>query len=385
MFYHSGLRNKLFANLDEIKKAFMNADNIINPDQRELQSILYRMATTSNPRLAGLINTRRTALSSYNYNITNDTDNNIKTALNKVISQILHYSCNNSLYGAYVVELKWELINNVWSPKIINQFLPFELEKDTNNNMKIVLTDNNFNVTRTQLEYDQKYIIASDNMPFAGGSLRSLVYHEFLRQDTLKEWAQFNQKLKGLIQAKAENDEKIDASVALNTFMTNNYAVTNKETEFILNTMTDGKALESFGKFLDLLNNEMAIAILGQANTTELPKNSGSRAALQILNLVRSDIIFADMNKAKDIINNQLLLYYYQLNSNQSATESPFQFDFSYDADEDIEANSRLFENLSRIGIDVIKSELYTKLGLTMPLPTDEIITLKQPQNNIGL
>ena len=145
-----------------------------------------------------------------------------------------------------------------------------------------------------------------------------------------------------------------------------------------MNELTNSKSLDSFKEFILLLNSETAIAIIGQSNTTELPNQGGSRAALQVLNLIRNDILFADMLSLKKIINEQVLLYDYKLNYEANANESPLHFDFVFDEAKDVETNARMLDVVTNIGMPIKKDEAYKLLNLTVPTDGDQLLIVNK-------
>ena len=112
-----------------------------------------------------------------------------------------------------------------------------------------------------------------------------------IRESFWDSTANYNKKLKGLIQAKSDEGQKEDAAAALNSFVTNGYSITDKDVEFLVNDLTSAKSLDSFRLFIDMLNTDISIAILGQTNINDLPDNGGSRAAIQVQELIRKDIL----------------------------------------------------------------------------------------------
>lgn len=376
----SQLNNRQMPTIDQIKTALRKASetNQEYRDVRPLMAMLNRMEEVS-PRLAGAILTRKTGLSSYGWVIkSRDTQFpkekllEIKNRLSKSITFILNECVRTPLYGSFCVEMEWRLSGKNYYYPIVNRlYHPTELEKDFKTLYILEPKDDGYGFSRQNVEeienYELYYIRETDELFKQGGILRSIIFHEVLRNDTIQEWANFNKKLKGLIQALAPDNEKSDAADALTNFITNNFAITSKEVEFKLNDLTSGKSLESFPAFLDYLNKEIQIAILGQANTVELPNIGGSRAAVQVLDLIRQDILFADMNRVKTLIDNQLLLADYKWNSDKSAIEAPYEFEFIEDQQDNMETFARVLESLMRSGIPLSRSEVYAKLNLNPP------------------
>jgi len=379
MYIYEPLLLKLFPTIDQLTLAARYADVEQGRDIRPLMSILMRIATAS-PRLAGNILTRQTAINSLSWTVTGEDPDEaaaIKLRLKKIVSAILKNYLNAPLYGAFCIEVDYDTTSGEIFPFIKKIYKPIELEKDDSTlNLIEDLPGGRLSRTSISSKAAQNFIYAIDEKSWIGGILRSVMYHEVLKNQTIQEWATFNRKLKGLIQAKAEDADKADAGDALRTFIQDQYAVTSKDVEFIFNELTSSKAVDSFEKFRDGLNNDVSISILGQANTSELPKQGGSRAALQIMQLISADILYSDLLSLKGIIDSQLLMYDYQLNVDKKAKASPYEFSFIFDEAQDVEGNARMLEIAARMGVPIVKSDAYKKLALQVPTDTDELLEL---------
>jgi len=370
---------KNFPTLAQIQSAIKSAeiDNVKQRDQRALMYYLYRISNVS-PRLKGLINVRKTALSSFNYVIAGDDKIAAETKfrLQKVINFIIQNYINAPLYGSFAGAVSYKLDNEKQHVMSFDKiFPPTELDKGFDNDIYIVSTVGS-KVSKEKIELgDIRYISATDNSQSVGGVLRSIIFNEWLKDATIQEWWNYNKRLKGVVQATvADPSEKAVADSALANLMSNQYAITSDQVKFMLNQLTNSSSLDSFKEFINLLNVETAIAIVGQANTSELPDQGGSRAAVQVLNLIRNDILYSDMQIVKDVINNQVLLYDYKVNYDKNAIASPVAFDFVFDESKDVESIARMLETVSRFGLSVKADEAYKLLGLTKPESSDELL-----------
>jgi len=387
-YVNQTLKRKLYPTVREVQNAIIKADYSEDNlrDIRELMSILERLSI-ANPKLAGYILTRRTAVSSYDWTI-NGTDPEkselAKKRLKKIINRLLHYNINAALYGAFICELVW-LNDDVlgFVPSIKKVFKPYEVEK-TDNEVFIIETTNTNAAGFNRLPLPDKinYLYLTDESEWVGGALRSIVYNEILRNDMILEWANFNRKIKGLIQGLAHEDEKADAGAALDSFIKEGFALTSKDVEFKVNSMTDYKGLTSFKELINKLEEDVAIAILGQSNTNQLPANGGSRAAIKELNLIRADIAFSDIQRVESLINDQLIKSDYKMN--YGSFESDYEFNFIFNEAQDIEANARVVEIGIRNGIPLSKNEVYNKLNLSPPLDDNDVLKATPNINNLG-
>lgn len=385
MYFYPPLQQKNYPTIAEIKTIIQQAEspNESERDQRPLMAVLSRMATS--PRIQGLINTRKIALTGYKWNITGADEKKakeIELRLKKTINTIIPKTVHAHLYGAFIIMLGWELKEDgKFAPVIKKDFPPVEVGLTVENEIYKAVTKNNKLLKESIDNFTGEYIFGTGSLDIVGGVLRSIIYFEFLKDQTIQEWWNYNKKLKGLIQAKADNGQKEDAATALNSFVTNGYSITDKDVEFLVNDLTSAKSLESFRLFIDMLNTDISIAILGQANINDLPDNGGSRAAIQVQELIRKDILYSDMLFAKKIINEQILLYDYKKNVDKNAIESPFEFDFIVDDISDLDVQARVLEIAIQNGIPLKKDEVYKNLGLTAPTADDEILEVKSAGN----
>lgn len=384
------LQSKLYPEINSIKTALLNADSADEryKNSQQLMSILDRL-TYANPKLSGHILTRSVALSAFDFVITDNENQDQKKAeiaqkkLNKAIRKVLKNFVNLALFGKIAFKLSYKTDNDsVIKPDKIK--LLHATETEVIDNEVLLYNYENNKYIRTQIKDDEQHLfltMTDDRSSVTGGLLRSLVYYETLRHKNILEWNAFIQKAKGVIQAKADNDSKNVAAAALANFIENNYAVTDKDVEFILNEMISSRAADSYISFLDYTDKSSSIAVLGQANTSELPDGGGSRAALQVLNLIRNDILFSDMQNAKEFINDQLLLHYVRMNHDKNADESFLEFDFVLDDLDDVQTNSQVITDALAAGIPLISNEVYKKIGMTKPADDDEIIEVSK--NNV--
>jgi len=370
-------------------------------DVRGLKSVLLRMATIS-PRLSGHILTRNTALYGFEWDIIPGSPaekiqvEKVKARLDDIIDQFLSSHAQTALFDSMAVDLKFER-NDIYDalvPKITKWYEPYELDilsdgslaKVDDKNLKTPFVDNGS--------------VFWDNLKPAerGGALRSIIFHEVLRNETMVDWSNLNKRMKGIVlgiidpellkrgaTAIGMSNEQVAKQIegldlALKNAGENNYLKTLNAIDVKLASIVEGSAGASYSDFKKTLDADISISILGQANTTELPQNGGSRAAVQILNLIRTDILYADMIACSRRMK-KLLLMDYRMNVNPNATSVPWKFKFLDNETVDFEANARIYETMSRIGVPVSKEEFYHKTG-THP-PADAADTLELKQSNI--
>lgn len=396
MYTLPALKNKTLPTISTALTALKKADqdDPASRDVRPLMAILSRIMEAS-PRLRGLALTRRVAVTSFDWSlIPADPDNGELAAAaakrcRHAINRILNRHAQTPLYGALAIRLSWELIEGEHHPAVVKRYHPTEIMRlgDDRSDVCVLEGDaNNPTKTNATLAADrQNWIVDYDEDSVAdGGILRSLIFHEILRDESLQEWANFNRKIKGLILGKHREhagDDEIDAAVAtLKGLTQHNFSVSSDAVTFEFVKLVDQLGAHSFADFKKTLETDESIAIVGQANTTELPNNGGSRAALQILQMISADIHYADLQRCEEMINGQLLLFDYQLNVDQSAIALPYRFGFNMAEERDTEKSARTVREALDAGIPLRKSEVYEQIGYSVPSDADDVFQGRSTQ-----
>lgn len=400
-FVNTDLKTSFLPSFTRFKKYCDQADSIYDNtrDIRYLISVLSNLELV-NPRLSGMINTRKTALSSYDWKIEDKGSDNadLKLKLTDSIAFIIENFINCELYGALLFKIDWAL-NDRFEPNAIELIDKLNVEKMQDGSLAII--DYGKGKTATIIdEKDPNYLGVSFG-ELRGGLLRKIAPQSIMLNEMVNKWKDLNKKLQGVVigsidgeslqrEASALNlnqeqisDLSVDLESALASAGENNYLKTIKSVEIKLAQLADAAAGTSYMNIINELNNNIAIAILGQANTSQLPNSGGSRAALQILNLVRSDIHFSDMLKLEKLINKFLAKYYYK--NNLQYNSSPYKFKWVYEDVKDREQYARIYEYMSRMQTPAVKSEFYANLGLTEPTPTDEVIDFKTSNTSFNI
>lgn len=371
------LNKRVYPTLQEFYKYAQMAD-VKDPENRNIVPLMkiLKRAFLANPRILGHYITRTTALSSFDWQIVSDDMNQAEEAQRRVakaIDFIVNNHAKTAFYGRNVYKLKIDTQSNEQVISIVNEL--DQQTYDLENELLLFIDESGRITNRINLNEDKNYLV--DTMPFyvyRGGILRALMPLEIIRYDIILENANYLRKLKGILQIinkGASQEEQTQAVVAAQQAIQHNYVVTSDFVEFKLNQIAQ-QAGTNFKDFIDLLNRDIAIAILGQANTPDLPQHSGSRAALQIQKMISADIMYTDMIRIEKLIN-RLLLLDYKLNFNPNAVEAPYKFQFIEAQEQDIEKNAAALETISRF-MPVKKDEAYSMVGLTPPAPNDELL-----------
>jgi len=194
----------------------------------------------------------------------------------------------------------------------------------------------------------------------------------------LQNWANFARKLMGLALAQwnegAAPEEKEMAKNVIATLQTTNYAATSDGINFDFKEFVSGQGSATYKDIKSELEKDIAIAFLGQANTAELPKGSGL-AAMQVLNLVRGDILWQDMQRAMNVINDQILVADYR--SLKASEDVPYYFEFNIDEEIDREKEVRIVDTALKAGLSLDAAQVYQRIGMKLPEGVEPVIAPK--------
>ncbi len=382
------MRSLKYPTIPELEQAFLLADKPFEIADGRLLAEHCTKFIIKNSRIKGHINTRRTAVASWDWDIVpyDASDALIaarsKKRLSKVINRIIPSRINTCLYGHYAIGIEFVAHLGERIPIIAKNYKPTDILACDGNNIKYADGDKIFARSKISLldigNGDINPVVTimeSDGEDFRGGILLSMAITEIIRLDMLQEWVNWAKKQKGMIQGVdmgADKEEREIAELAMKQLLKENYVFTSDVIEYKFHQIANSTAGSSFKEIHQELNNSLAIAILGQANTSELPAGGGSRAALEVQRLVSADIMYSDVIATTALINEQLLPIDFWFNA--SSKEPPYEFKIMLAEQTDYESNAIIIREALAAGVPIIKTELYSKLGLTVPKDTDEVV-----------
>lgn len=144
---------------------------------------------------------------------------------------------------------------------------------------------------------------------------------------------------------------------------------------------------ETYREQMSWADAKLSILYLGETLTTELAGSTGSRAAAQVHDNVRLDVLVADIERESTSLRNQLFRHMVKLKYPDAEKPPIPYFVRQLPSRVDIEGRKLAIEQLrlaQEYGIPIRTSEVYELLGLTRPdddgLP--ETITPKNPEPN---
>lgn len=353
-----------------------------NRDVRDLMSICNRVLEYD-LRAAGHVSVRNAALAgAYDWRIVAKDTNYLQDALDaterlsNVIDEYLDNVTHSPCYGIFVVELAWELLDGkpVWS--VLKKYDSTEIDYDKVNDRVYIIESKGLSISRKPLDENQGLFIIDKYAHYP--ILAAVALFEVLLSDNLKEWNRFAKKLTGLALATwRENAAKETQNFAKNVLATlseTNYAGTSDEVSFDFKEFVSGQGATTYKDIKKELESDIAIAFLGQANTAALPSGSSGLAAMKIMNLVRNDILWADMRRATKVIN-KLVQKDWDLLTNTASCPLKFEFDISDELDREKEV--RIVDTALKANLPLPANEVYSKIGFTKPSSVEDVITPK--------
>lgn len=390
------LRKVLLPTLPQVSKAMQKADAADDKsrDVRPLMSMIMRLPD-ADPRLGGHLLTRQTAITSFDWVLEGGDDDDAADAaaarLAPAIDHVLSRITETPLFGALAMRGEWTMdpAQKAQVFTVVEDLDPDQVERPTRRRADVRRLEwSGAKVTRVEIpEDDPTWIVAIDTQRSApGGVLRSVLIRVVLASMNLQEWSSFLRKLKGIISGQFNGGvpepgdaERDTADAALTNLVSGGYALHSQDLAFKFEKMVDAAGGASFKDFKTEMEADAAVAILGQANTAQLPSSGGSRAALEVLNLIRRDIHHADIRLAERVVQQQLVDRDYRINVDGKAVRAPWRFRIQIEQDQDHEANARALVDaadvLERFGGTVETDDLYNRLGLNRPDDLPDVLT----------
>lgn len=390
--YNSNAVKGTYPTLAELETARKKAKNSSDLTTRFGRDLMFILGKLLKGRAKGIVNTRKTAVTAYDWQLVADTEGLDVSVDEKRLERsikTLSGKLPDLLFGSFLFRIKRE-------KSVEGSFVNYSLEHieltdyEKVNENSFYLYDAEGEKTLIDISVNNtEWIYLTDDEADLGGLIDSIAEDVIDLKDLKPKWKRLNNRMQGLIVGTTDSSEiymaaaklglsqdelkkyEADLGNALKGIGTDAAGAlqTIKGIDVKLSTLVEAAAAGSYELYKKTLESDIAVAILGQANTTELPNSGGSRAALQVLNLVKQDILFADVSNLTNIVN-QFVQLEYLLSYGKPC---PYRFEVMLDDLEDTEANARALTYIvtSGLPIQVKKSELYRKIGYSEPEKTD--------------
>jgi len=161
---------------------------------------------------------------------------------------------------------------------------------------------------------------AKSGLPIRGGLARAAGWSYLFKNYVLKDWMTFaevfGQPLRlGKYGAGATEADKQALLSAVANIGTDAAAIIPDSMIIEFTEARQSGSAELYERFCEYLDREVSKAVLGQTLTTELPRGSGSRAAAQVHDAVRRDILASDARRLSDTLTRDLVKPIVDLNT----------------------------------------------------------------------
>jgi phage gp29-like protein len=130
---------------------------------------------------------------------------------------------------------------------------------------------------------------------------------------------------------------------------------------------------ELYERFCEYLDRQVSKAVLGQTLTTELPRGSGSRAAAQVHDAVRRDILASDARRLSETLTRDLVKPLVDLNAGPQRRYP--QIDLILPSDQDAQEFVGILSQLIDRGLRVSQKTVLDRLDLPATAPDAALLT----------
>ena len=219
---------------------------------------------------------------------------------------------------------------------------------------------------------------AKAGLPIRGGLARAAGWAYLFKNYVLKDWVTFSevfgQPLRvGKYKPGASEKDKIALLNAVSRIGTDAAAIMPESMviEFVQANQEGGTEL--YERFCEYLDAQVSKAVLGQTLTTEMPKEGGSRAAAQVHDAVRRDILNADARRLAATLARDLVRPIVELNMGPQLRYP--KIEFGLPDDNDAKAFAEIVAMLADRGLRIGQKAVLDKLGIEAPEDGEAVLT----------
>lgn len=385
-FRWSALQSSILPTLAEYKRAYKAAESE-KPDPRMLLAAIARVPE-ANSRVGGLIQSVRDSVMGFPWEIEpadrkNERAVRLAVEMNERflasgIADNLDVIADAKFFGLTGLRLAWQS-GPAWTARaevIPSTELYWEKYPDGFFGPSLIQDEPTFSTQLIAEEDRAKFIFAyynpfkSTRPGFIGGVLRGALPLVIIKNQNWASWAKFCEKFIQPFRvaqydpATSEEDKAI-ARKALEEFGENAWALISKDVMFQFIEAVKSGTVSAYESLKESIDKELAVLIKGEANTSELPNQGGSRAAVQVMKLIADDAMFRMIQDIQRIINQQYIAVDYRLNVSETDMTLRPRFRFVTDESEDREANARIVTELTANGYELDDEEVSRKTGFT--------------------
>jgi phage gp29-like protein len=225
---------------------------------------------------------------------------------------------------------------------------------------------------------------AKAGLPIRGGLARAAGWAYLFKNYVLKDWVTFcevfGQPLRvGKYKAGASEQDKLALLNAVSRIGTDAAAVMPESMMIEFEQANQEGGTELYERFCEYLDAQVSKAVLGQTLTTETPKEGGSRAAAQVHDAVRRDILNADARRLAATLSRDLVRPIVELNMGPQR-QYP-KIEFGLPDDNDAKAFAEIVAMLADRGLRVGQKAVLDKLGIEAPEEGETVLQAQRPNS----
>ncbi|MBW1916406.1 MAG: DUF935 domain-containing protein [Deltaproteobacteria bacterium] len=218
------------------------------------------------------------------------------------------------------------------------------------------------------------------------GMLRVVAWMYLFKNYALKDWATFNEVFGmplrlGKYEPSASQVDRDALVAAIRALGTDAAGVISKNTEIEFVEISARQSGQNIPYLVmaEFCNREMSKAILGQTLTTDTAGSTGTYSAAKTHNLVRQDLLRADAEALSRTLRSQLIQPLVGFNF---GWDRPLPwFRFKYAEEEDLKTLSEVYVNLDKIGYPLTQEHVAERFGIPLPEPGQKLIQSQAPPN----
>ncbi|MGH8013429.1 MAG: DUF935 domain-containing protein [Candidatus Binataceae bacterium] len=214
-------------------------------------------------------------------------------------------------------------------------------------------------------------------LPIRGGLARAAGWAYLFKNYVLKDWVTFSevfgQPLRlGKYHPGATEADKQALLTAVANIGTDAAAILpdSMMIDFVEARRTGSTDL--YEKFCDYIDRQVSKAVLGQTLTTEMPRQGGSRAAAQVHQAVRRDILGSDVRRLSETLTRDLVKALVDLNRGPQRRYPQLQL--AMPDDQDVKLFADMVAELADRGLRVGQKAVLERLGLPEAAPGEPVL-----------
>src|ERR1700733_15214769 len=219
---------------------------------------------------------------------------------------------------------------------------------------------------------------AKSGLPIRGGLARAVGWAYLFKNYVLKDWVTFaevfGQPLRvGKYHAGATESDRQTLLRAVANIGADAAAIIPESMIIEFTQARTSASTDLYERFCQYADNQLSKAVLGQTLTTELPRGSGSRAAAQVHEAVRRDILSADARRLEETLTRDLVKPLVDLNVGPQRRYPRLQLALPDTQDTKLFAD--MIAELADRGLRVAQKTILDRLGLPEARDGDAILS----------